>query len=371
MNIGIDASRALRPQRTGTENYSLELIRHLLARAQDNGERHEFVLYTDRIPSPELFETLPGYRVQAMPFPRLWTHVRLSWEMATHPPDVLFVPAHVIPLLHPKKTVVTIHDLGHLYFPDAYPRRMRRYITWATRRNARVASHILADSEATKQDIIAKLGVSPERITVVYPGVSAVFQPVTDPAALREVQQRYCLPPSYILHVGTLQPRKNVLRLLEAFALAKERSHLKETLVLAGRRGWLPDAIERRLTEMKDTVAMVGYVGDEDLPALYSGATAFMLPSLFEGFGMPALEAMACGTPVIVANTSSLPEVTGAAGILVDPLDVEAIARAMQQVCSEQELRQSLRFRGVAQAKKFTWDAAAEKTLRVLEMVGR
>lgn len=371
MNIGIDASRALRPQRTGTENYSLELIRHLLALAEESEERQEFVLYTDRIPPSELFETRPGLRVQPMPFPRLWTHLRLSWEMVTHPPDVLFVPAHVIPLLHPKKTVVTIHDLGHLYFPDAYPRRMRHYITWATRRNARVASHILADSEATKQDIIAKLGVSPERLTVVYPGVSSVFQPVTDADALREVQRRYCLPPSYILHVGTLQPRKNVLRLLEAFALAKERSHLQETLVLAGRRGWMPDAIERRLAEMKDTVAMVGYVGDEDLPALYSGATAFVLPSLFEGFGMPAVEAMACGAPVIAADTSSLPEVVGEAGVLVDPLDVEAITRAIQQVCAEQELRESLRVRGLAQAKKFTWDAAAKKTLCVLEMVGR
>ena len=367
MRIGIDASRAVRPQRTGTENYSLELTRRLLARAEKMGRGHQFVLYTDRDIPPGTF--CHSCHIRSMPFPRLWTHGRLSWEMVRHAPDVLFVPAHVIPLVHPKRTVVTIHDLGHLYFPEAYPRRMWHYLNWATRRNARIATHILADSQATRQDIVRRLGVEPERVTVVYPGVGAAYRPVAGGAGARAVQQQHRLPARYILYVGTVQPRKNVLRLLEAYAMAKQQG-LQEQLVLVGRWGWLPDAIRRRAQELGDAVTLTGYVADEHLPALYSGATAFVLPSLFEGFGMPALEAMACGAPVISANTSSLPEVVGDAGLLFDPLDVEGLARAMSQVCGDEELRESMRMRGLAQARKFTWAAAAEKTLEVLEMVG-
>lgn len=370
MRIGIDASRAVSPQRTGTENYSLQLIRHLLNIARTDEGGQEFALYCNRAPAPGLFPPGDHHRVQVMPFPRLWTHLRLSWEMAFHAPDVLFVPAHVLPLLHPRASVVTIHDLGHLYFPEAYPKETLRYLSWSTAHNVRSAAHLLADSEATKKDLCSHFSIGPQGVTVVYPGVGAEYRPNQDPAMIEAVKKRYQLSCPYILHVGTLQPRKNIQRLLEAFALAKRRQGLQERLVLVGRKGWLSEGLESRIRDMADSVVLAGYIPESDLPLLYAGATVFVLPSLFEGFGMPLLEAMASGTPVIAANASSLPEVVGDAGLLFDPLSTEELAEALARVCEHRELREQLRARGLAQARQFTWEEAARKTLEVLKKVG-
>ena len=305
-----------------------------------------------------------------MPFPRLWTHLRLSWEMAFHAPDVLFVPAHVIPLVHPRASVVTIHDLGHLYFPEAYPKKALRYLTWSTGHNVRAAAHLLADSEATKRDLCSHFSISPEGVTVVYPGVGPEYRPNQDPAMIEAVKQRYQITYPYVLYVGTLQPRKNIERLLEAFALARRRRGLQERLVLVGRTGWLSESLQNRIRDMADAVVLVGYVPENDLPLLYAGATVFVLPSLFEGFGMPLLEGMASGTPVIAANTSSLPEVVGDAGLLFDPLNTEELAEALARACEDRELREQLQAGGLARAGLFTWEEAARKTLGVLKKVG-
>ncbi|MBI2887788.1 MAG: glycosyltransferase family 4 protein [Chloroflexi bacterium] len=370
MRIGIDASRAVSPERTGTENYSLQLIRHLLAAAEQEAPASEFVLYCNRAPARGLFSSDNHHTLRVMPFPRLWTHLRLSWEMLLHAPDVLFVPAHVIPVVHPRASVATIHDLGHLYFPEAYPKETLKYLTWATEQNVRAAAHLLADSQATRADLIRHYSVPPERVTVVYPGVSPLFTQEQDPAELGAVRLHYNLQEPYVLYVGTLHPRKNVTRLIEAFARAKREGRLQERLVLAGRMGWLPEEILRSLQQVGEAVTLLGYVPDDHLPALYGGATAFVLPSLFEGFGMPVLEAMACGTPVIAADSSSLPEVVGDAGVLVDPQQTDELAEALAWVCGRQELREQLRQKGLARVRVFTWEAAALKTLAVLDRVG-
>ena len=217
MLIGIDASRATRPQRTGTENYSLYLLRHLLA----TDSHHRYRLYFDVPPPRGLFPPQGNWEARVIPFPRLWTHLRLSAEMARHPPDLLFVPAHVIPLLHPP-SVVTVHDLGYLYYPEAHRLLDRLYLDLSTRFNARVARHIIADSEATKKDLVERYGIPGGKITVVYPGCI----PLQGSRSPQEVIERYGLPEGYILHLGTLHPRKNLLRLMEACSLLPEGWHL-------------------------------------------------------------------------------------------------------------------------------------------------
>jgi glycosyltransferase involved in cell wall biosynthesis len=389
MLIGIDASRAVVFPRTGTENYSLQLIRHLLALRGD----HRYRLYVNRSPSCDLRsfgqaqDRLATCHLRVIPFPRLWTHLRLSWEMARWPPDILFVPAHVLPLIHPRRSVVTVHDLGYLYYPQAHRPFDRWYLHWSTRYHVRAARHLIADSQATRDDLIRHYRAAPERVTVVTPGCDETFRPVTNANRLAQIRERYGIRGDYVLHVGTIQPRKNLERLLEAFArLLVLSSRLgrvaegvlkprctetdgKPQLVLAGKRGWLYDRIFRRVEEMGlgDRVLFTGYVPQEDLPALMSGARMLAMPSLYEGFGLPVVEAMACGTPVVCSNASSLPEVAGDVALLVDPLNVEAWAEAMGRLLEDQALRAELIARGLQRARHFSWGRCARQVLRLLE----
>lgn len=367
MLIGIDASRAAARERTGTENYSLNLIRHLLALQSG----HRYRLYFNRPPTVGLFPTTADLELRVMPFPRLWTHLRLSWEMARQPPDVLFVPAHVLPLVHPRLSVVTVHDLGYLYYPGAHRLLDRLYLDLSTRYNARAASRVIAVSQATKDDLVQHYGLEPDKITVVYSGWDETMQPVEDEATIEKVKARYHIRGAYVLYVGTLQPRKNLGHLLEAYAIVRKQAKRGETpgLVIAGRKGWLYDQIFQQVERLglEGGVIFPGYVPQDDLPALLSGARLFVLPSLYEGFGLPVLEAMACGTPVLCSNVSSLPEVAGDAALLVDPLDVKSMAEAMNRLLQEEGLRTQLVERGYRQARQFSWDRCARETLAVLE----
>jgi glycosyltransferase involved in cell wall biosynthesis len=378
--IGIDASRALRKERTGTENYSWQLIRHLLAL----GGSHRFRLYCQQQPPSGLFE--PPHRsttdqvgvshaeVRVIPWPRLWTHMRLSLEVTRRPPDVLFVPSHVLPLLHPQRSVVTVHDLGFRTFPEAHKTLDRIYLDLSTRFNARSAAHVLADSQATRDDLVRFTGVAADKITVVHLGRDESLALVQDVQRLAGVQQRLGISQAgrpaapYILYVGTLQPRKNLVRLVDAFA-AVRRQHPDLILVLAGRRGWLADPLFARVNALglQEAVRFPGYVADDDLPALLSGALCFAFPSLHEGFGFPVLEAQACGAPVLAANTSSLPEVAGEGALLVDPLDTDAIAAGLLRLAGDPVLRARLQAAGFANLQRFSWQRCARETLAVLE----
>lgn len=365
MLIGIDASRAARAERTGTEAYSLHLIRAML----DAALRQRFRLYSDRALPRELES--PNAEPRVMPFPRLWTQVRLSTEMVTRSPDALFVPAHVVPFIHPR-TVVTIHDLGYLYFPQAHPALARLYLDLSTRWSARVASHVIADSQATKDDLMHRYAVPSDKIVVVYPGRDETLCRVCDPATIETVKKRYGVTGEYLLHLGTLQPRKNLVRLVQAFSSFRlEFSHLK--LVLAGGKGWLHDTIfaEVKQLDLEGEVLFTGRVDEKDKAALLSGAAALIFPSLYEGFGLPVVEAMQCGIPVICSNTSSLPEIVGDAALLVDPLDVGMLTRSMIQLAQDADLRRVLVERGYLQASKFSWPACASTILSVLEAAAR
>jgi glycosyltransferase involved in cell wall biosynthesis len=295
----------------------------------------------------------------------------MSWR----PPDVLFVPAHVLPLVHPRRSVATIHDLGYLFYPLAHRTAARRYLAWSTRWNARRSALVLADSQATADDLVRAYGVAPGKVRVVYLGTDrpASGLSVGPSHPLAGFWPHGAVGP-YLLYLGTLQPRKNLERVLDAFARLIEDSHAGPQLadlclVLAGPQGL---AYENLVAQAQDCglgarVLFPGYVAADDLPALYAGALAYIFPSLYEGFGLPVLEAQSYGVPVLTSTNSSLPEVAGDGALLVDPHDVDAIAAAMYRLATDGALREDLIQRGFANVKRFSWEKCARETLAVLE----
>lgn len=366
MLIGIDASRAVVAKRTGTENYALQVVRGLIEIETEHG----FRLYL-REPAPSgLLPTGPHIEHVAFGPRRLWTHLGLSREMLRRPPDLLFVPAHVVPLLHPAATVVTVHDIGYRFFPHQHTRRARLYLDASTRYSCQVAQQIIADSQATARDLAREYGVPRERITVVYPGLDPGITRAGNDEQ-RAVRQRYNLHRPFVLYVGTIQPRKNLRRLVEAFArLPSDLAGLD--LVLVGQVGWLADEILAAIHahHLEARVRLPGYVAQEDLPALLSAAECFVMPSLYEGFGLPVLEAMACGTPVISSDGGSLPEVAGDAALQFPATDVEALVAALARLLGDQALRQELAARGLAWCRRFSWASTAREVLAVLAQAG-
>lgn len=361
MLLGIDASRALSAAPTGTEYYSRALIQALLRRPF----AFRYRLYTRSPPPPNLFPVTGNYEIRSIPLPRLWSHLRLSYEMLTQPPDALFVPAHVLPPIHPARSLVTVHDLGYKYFPDAYRPFARAYLELSTRWNARAARVVIADSEATRRDLVQFYGVPPEKIRVVYPAYNAeIFQPARDPAHLAAVLRRYQVNSPYLLAVGTVQPRKNYTRLLEAFAALPTAY----SLVIIGKKGWLYEPIFQHLSalNLQSRVKFLDYIPLADLPALYAGARATVLASLYEGFGLPALEAQACASPLACSNTSSLPEVAGMGAAYFDPFDVGEMTRVIAAVLTDDAARANLIQRGQENIRRFSWEQAAQQVAGIV-----
>ncbi|MDX1614620.1 MAG: glycosyltransferase family 1 protein [Candidatus Promineifilaceae bacterium] len=363
MLIGIDASRAVTGQRTGTEAYAYYLTCGLIPLAQARG--HQLRLYFNTEPPDNLFPS--SVEQVVIPWPRLWTHVRLAVELHRRPPDVFFTPAHVIPLTYRGPSVATVHDVGFFVFPGAHTRRQVAYLRWSTGHNARRARYLLADSRATRTDLVRFYDAQPAKIVVVYPGIDPTLAPVQDPDVLQTTQRRYGIRPPYFLYIGTVQPRKNLNRLIDAY-VASEVPH---QLVIAGKAGWLAQTIvENAFTyqgQAANNIVMPGYVPDEDKAALISGAEALLYPSLYEGFGFPVLEAQACGTAVLCANTSSLPEIAGEGALLVDPLDTDNLTQSIRRLATDEDLRRTLAAQGQENVRRFDWNTAACQVLDVLE----
>jgi glycosyltransferase involved in cell wall biosynthesis len=367
MIIGVDASRAVTRQRTGTEAYAYFLIEALIPLAAQHG--HQLRLYFNQPPPPDLFPENDLVEHVVIPFARLWTHLRLAWELQRRPPDVFFTPAHVIPFTYRGPSVATVHDLGYHHFPEAHPARQLAYLRWSTRHNGRVTQRIIADSQATKNDLVRYDEVEPEKIDVIYPGVDPELRPLTNREKITAVLEKYHITPPYLLFLSTLQPRKNLVRLIQAYAAAD----VPHQLVLAGKQGWLAEPILDEMTYQssiinhQSSIIAPGFIDDDDKAALLSGATALLYPSLYEGFGFPVLEAQACGVPVLCANSSSLPEAAGKAALLVDPENTEAITTGIQQLVSDPLLRHELALAGLENVRRFTWEETAVQVLAVLQ----
>ena len=378
MIIGIDASRALRAQQTGTERYAREIIQHLLA--LPGAHQHTWRLYVDHQPTGDEATsiTLPTHAEWCvLPARRIWTHRALAREVLRRPPDVLFVPSHVLPFVLPIRrlppAVVTIHDLGYHYFPAAHGWRQRLYLDWGTRWSVAAANRIIAISQATATDLQQVIGTPAAKIRVVHEAVTAMPQSISLPEQIAAIRTRYAVNRPYALYVGTLQPRKNLSRLITAYEQLCKRGAATFDLVLAGNPGWLSDEIVAQAKQSQHAahIHLTGYVTDSDLPALLAGASFFTFPSLYEGFGLPILEAQKVGVPVMTAKGSSLPEVAGDAALYVDPTDVEAIAQAMLRLSQDETLRQELIAAGQRNVQRFSWDKAAAETFAVLEEAAR
>ena len=364
--------------RGGIGTYIRQLLRALPEVAEERGhELHVFWTSEGYRHVAELGPTDGRMRHHVYRLPQGHVLLRKLWEQLVLPVgarrcgmDVVHLPDHVVPFLPPARGVVaTLHDAAPILMPETFGRVLGPYKALSIRLTARLATRIIAISQATKRDLVRLAGARPERVHVVYYGLNPVFRPVTDPARLAAVRARYRLPERFLIYVGTIEPRKNVDRILQGYALARARHGVQVPLVLAGQRGWLYQdtvALPERLG-ISEHVRWTDYIPQHDLPAVYSQATALVFPTLYEGFGLPLLEAMACGTPVITANVSAMPEVVGDAALLVDPLNVEEIGAAIDRVSADPELRARLAVAGPNRARQFTWERAARETVAVYE----
>lgn len=366
--IGIDASRAFLRRRTGIEEYSYQTIKHLRKqipteavklyvrkRLSFQGGRVCFIL-------PEIdFELPEAWQVKGLWAPRFWTQVRLSLEMFFSPPDVLFVPAHTVPLVHPKRTIVTIHGLEYELSPESYGFWERCYMRLSIRYSVWVAEKVIAVSENTKRDLMRFYAVPEKNISVVYEGISS--ENLASGIRHQTLDQKSSIPGSqFFLFIGRIETRKNVIRMIEAFEMFKENTGLPHELLLVGKPGHGYGGIEERISESewRDVIREIGYVSEEEKWQLLRGAEVLLFPSLYEGFGLPVLEAQRAGVAVIAANTSSLPEIAGKGAILVDPFSPVALAEAMERIIRNPEIRTDIIRTAFQNSQRFSWERCAE-----------
>ena len=372
MHIAIDA-HSVGAQLGGNESYATNLIEALAEIDQTN----RYTLYVTKPTAVERFNNRwPNFQVkQTLPHtPLVRIPLTLSRELRRNPVDVLHVQ-YTAPPFAPCPVVTTIHDLAFEHLPETFKRRSWMQLRLTVRRTARRAAHIITLSEYSRGDISRTYGIAPHRITVTPAAASPHFAPITNETELRRIRESYGIQPNYILSLGSIQPRKNLVRLIEAYSCLRgvhPKGKLPQ-LVLAGKRGWLDNEIFRAAERnaLGKDILFTGYVREPDLAGLYSGAICFVYPSYFEGFGLPVVEAMQCGVPVITGNRTSLPEVVGDAGLLFDPFDTEALANALTQVINDPAYRAKLRAKGLERAKNFNWKTTADLTLGVYQVAAK
>jgi glycosyltransferase involved in cell wall biosynthesis len=381
MRIGVDYSAAVW-QGAGIGRYSRALIEALLRIDRKN----DYVLLYPRgfpgRPAPflghlrQLRAEHPDVRLRPLPLSDRWTAI--LWQRLRLPLpiealcgrlDLFFSPDFVLPPQLAGRRLVVVHDLAYLVHPECAVPSLEWYLHGAVPRAIGRADLVLADSESCRQDLIRLLNVEPDRVEVLYSGVEQAFHPVENLSELQAVRARYQLPDRFLLTVGTIEPRKNLPRLFEALTRLPEA--LRVPVMVVGKPGWLYEetyaAVER--LGLDPWVRFLGYVPQEEMPALLSLALALVYPSLYEGFGLPPLEAMACGTPVLTSHVASLPEVVGESAILVEPTDVDSIAKGLLQLLSDAGLRAELREAGLARARQFTWEGSARRLIELFATV--
>ena len=296
-------------------------------------------------------------------------YARLNMDRWLPASDVFHATDHLLPPLKNARTVFTIHDLIFRFFPEYHLPLNRWFLDLMLPKFMQRADALIAVSENTKRDVVKWMDIPTEKISVIYEGVSPLFRVIENRDELERVRAKYNLPARYLLFFSTIEPRKNLITLLDAYAELLKHDATIPPLVVMGRKGWLYEKSLQHIGALglSERVVLTNWVEGADVPVVINLADAFVFPSLYEGFGLTPLEAMACGTPVISSNASSLPEVIGDAGILVEPRDVGGFAQAMTRVLEHDALRQELRAKGIKQAARFTWERAAQETLRVYE----
>jgi len=362
MRIGIDARLAYFRQ-AGISRYTLQLIEGLARCDSDD----EFVILQS-IKSKEPILDRPNFAVRRLitPSHHRLEQVTLPFEIAMKGLDVLHSPDFIPPFRRRCQSVITIHDLVFILYPHFLTKDAARYygqIDEAVRRT----DAIIAVSQATKQDIVRLLGVPEHKITVIYEAASSIFKPMRSNDLVQRVRGRFGLRSDFILFVSTIEPRKNLSTLLKAYRQLLNDYRPDTKLVIAGEKGWLYEEVFQLVTELKlvDDVVFLGRVSTEELLWLYNTAEVLVAPSIYEGFGLTPLEAMACGTPVVVSNVSSLPEIVGDAGLLFNPYEVDELTVAIWRLLNDSELRASLAEKGIKRAANFSWDKAAQETLKL------
>lgn len=367
MIVGIDASRANKPKRTGTEWYSFHIIQEFKAIIPADITVR---LYTREPLLPDFFPLPSNWEVKILHWsPKyVWTLVRLSWEMLFYPCDVLFVPAHGLPLILPKRTVVTLHDIGFERFPELYKKIQIWYHKFVVRQAHKRASAIITISEFTKQELLDVYG-QPQGKLIVVPNTQELdFKPNTEAKA--EVAKIFGITQPYYFFVGRIEHKKNVLNIMRAFVANKQI--LPEThLVLAGAPGnafaEVKDEIEKN--NLQERIHLLSWIPQPQIIILMAGALAFVFPSRYEGFGIPILEAFASGTPVITSNRGACAEVAGETALLVDPEDVNQIAKAMELLAVDNKKRQMFIAAGIEKSKNFSWNKTAIQTWKIINEV--
>jgi glycosyltransferase involved in cell wall biosynthesis len=424
MIIGIDASRANKDHKSGTEWYSYYLIRWL----SKLDDKNEYILYSDKplkgglldLTTEQHFEgsddgkgvefDKQGFqiikskynnfkaKILNWPFDFFWTQGRLSLEMLLHRPHVLFVPAHTLPFIHPKKSIMTIHDIGYerqnclynesdigpdnekikrllnflvgLFTFGKYRSNSVDYLKWSTEFALRKADKIITISDFSKEDLKKYYKFDYNKIQVVYNGYNKLlYKKITDQAKIDSVIEKYGIDQPYIFYIGRIEKKKNISNLIEAFAIMIEKNKdIKHSLVLVGDASYGYDEIKYMIREFDivNKVVMPGWVDETDVPYLYNGASVFVFPSNYEGFGIPLLQAMACGVPIAASNTTSIPEVAGDAALLFNPEFSLSIAEAMTKLINDKGLREKLIAAGFERVKEFSWEETARKTLDII-----
>jgi glycosyltransferase involved in cell wall biosynthesis len=364
MNVTIDVSPTVQ-HHAGLGRYAGE-VAHVLSGREDvslslffNGHGNATLPdYLAHVPHKSISVGNKPWRMAVL----LSSLLRWPMDATFGASDIFHSTNHLLAHFGRAKTVFTLHDLIFLHYPEFHLPTNRWFLTLAMPRFLRAADAIVTPSECSRQDAIKFYNLPPDKITVIYEGAAPHFHPTADPTDLARVKAAYHLPDEFILHVGTIEPRKNLARLLEAFQpLLADHPDLH--VVLIGKKGWLYDDFFRRLQELglTERVIFPGYIAGEDLPAVYQLARLLAYPSLYEGFGLPPLEAMACGTPVVCSNAASLPEVVGEGGLLVEPTDTAALSQAIGRVLADDSLHAELSRRALAQAARFSWDTAGEQ----------
>jgi len=366
MLIGIDGNEANIAKRVGIGEYAFELLRQFEKFKISN---LKFQIYLKAMPLEHMPKEREGWKYQVIGPSKIWTQFALplvlfserAFRLRTQP-SIFFSPSHYAPRFSPVPTAISIMDLSFIHFPELFTKHDLYQLTNWTKYSAKNAKKIFTISNFSRDDIIKTYGKDPKDVVTTYLGIKQELN-------MEELKKKFDIDGKYILFVGTLQPRKNIAKLIEAFSKIKDK---EIKLVIVGKKGWLWEEIAQAPEKhhVVERVKFLDFVEDEDLPSLYKNATCFVLPSLYEGFGLPVLEAMQYGCPVLISNVSSLPEVGGDAALYFDPTNADEITKKIDQVISDEKLRNEMVEKGKIQVKKFSWEKTAKETLKVLEELG-